>query len=99
MYVKQGGAQPLGGGVKGNAVNFIRNIIHNRPWEPKATTLRRLAEAYVLTKNVPASRVTRKDVQEIIDAIDELNYRGELKIVAGIGWKSGNVEFIFQAVV
>ena len=97
MYVKQGGSQPLGGGVEGDAVNFIRNIIYNRPWEPKATTLGRLAEAYALQKQGDRGQVTFY-MQEIKNAIEELRQRGELKIVAGMGWGTGDVEFIFQAV-
>ncbi len=80
-----------------NAVDFIRDIISIHPWEPKATTLKRLAKAYVAQKNGAHRQVTKEDVDEIINAIEILKWNGEIKIVAGMGWKQG-VEFIFQAV-
>lgn len=78
------------------AQEFIRSIINDRPWEPKQTDLNRLTRGYMQTNRLPESDHERVK-KELIQAIEELQYRGELKILAGLGWATGSVEFIFQA--
>ncbi|WP_006522125.1 hypothetical protein [Desulfoscipio gibsoniae] len=79
-----------------SATEFIRSIINNRPWEPKQSTLNKLVQGYVQVNSYEANSIETSR-KEIIDAIKELQYKGEIKILAGLGWATGDVEFIFQA--
>ena len=80
-----------------NSIDFIRSIISNRPWEPKQSSINKLVQGYI--------RNSKDDVEDIdmfkkdlTDAFNELQWKGELKILAGLGWAAnGDVEFIFQA--
>jgi len=78
------------------AVEFIRSIIFNKPWEPKQSTLNRLTHGF-LEVNKKGNENFEEAKKELAQTIKELQWRGELKILAGLGWATGEVEFIFQA--
>lgn len=85
---------------KNDAKKFVRNLISDRPWEPKVSTLNKLTLAFL--KEYGNAKPARDEIQEaeafIKDAIDELQWNLELKVVAGLGWKAhDSVEFMFQA--
>jgi len=78
------------------AIEFIRSVILNKPWEPKQSTLNKLTQGYIDLSN-GKTKIFEEAKKEIREAIRELEWRGELKILAGLGWATGDVEFIFQA--
>ena len=81
-----------------DAVDFMRKILSVRPWQPKATTLNELARGYKAEKYGSDSPLTDEDRAIIRAAIEELQRNSEIRIMAGLGWAEGDVDFIFKAV-
>lgn len=78
-----------------DAISFIKSILNYNPWEPKQSTLNRLVDGYMDENKSVVDR--KQEVKEIKDAIKELEWRGDLKVLAGLGWATGDVEFLFRA--